>query len=151
MFRFAHSFVCLFVLSLAAHAATHPCALESVPAARLACYDKAFPPPPEVQEAAAERARAEFGDERSRVALRDPGQVVEQVDPQSIESVVVRVDHSLGARSVTLEDGQVWTQTDARSGGHVRAGDTVQVKRAILGGYHLVTPNGVILRVRRTR
>ncbi|TYT25697.1 hypothetical protein FZO89_05185 [Luteimonas viscosa] len=148
---FSFSLLWLFSLPLAAQPATHPCAAVAVPAERLACYDQAFPPPPEVHEAANERARADFGFDQPRESLRNPGQAVEQADPQGIESTVIRVDHGRNGRSFNLENGQVWTQTDARSGGQVQPGDSVQVRKAILAGYQLVTPNGVVLRVRRTR
>ncbi|MGJ4728241.1 hypothetical protein [Luteimonas sp. SDU101] len=139
-------------LSLAAQQPTHACTSVVEPAQRLACYDKAFPPPPEVSEAATERAQASFGLDKPRETLRNPGQTVEQADPERIESRVVKVDYAHGGqRSFSLENGQVWRQAEARSTGHVRAGDVVQVRKAIMGGYRLLTPDGVGLRVSRAR
>lgn len=140
----------LFAPPLAAQQASHACASVAEPAARLACYDKTFPPPPEVIEAATEKAQADFGLNKPRDPLRNPGQSVEQADPGRIESRVTKVDHG-GQRSFHLENGQIWTQADSISSGHMQAGDTVQVRKGILGGYLLVMPNGVALRVRRTR
>ncbi len=140
----------LFALPLAAQETSHACASVAQPAARLACYDKAFPPSREVIEAASEKAQADFGLKQSPESLGNPGQAAGQADPERIESRVIKVDHG-GQRSFHLENGQVWTQTEARSAGHVQAGDVVQVRKAILSGYHLVMPNGVIVRVRRTR
>ncbi|MCD9027519.1 type VI secretion protein [Luteimonas sp. BDR2-5] len=141
-----------FALPLAAQQASHGCASVAEPAARLACYDEAFPPPPEVIEAATERAQADFGLNTPRGSLRNPGQTVEQADPERIESRVVRVDHDRGGqRSFALENGQVWAQTESRSGGHVQSGDVVQLRKGTLGSYQLVMPNGVVLRVRRVR
>lgn len=151
MRRFSISLLCACSLPLAAQPAAHPCALVAASAERLACYDEAFPPPPEVHEAANKQARADFGLDTPRESTRDPGRAVEDADPDRIESTVVKVDHGRDGRSFRLENGQVWTQTDARSGGQVQAGDTVRVSRAILAGYQLLTPNGVVLRVRRTR
>ncbi len=146
------SFFWLFAQPLAAQQITHACSSVAQPAARLACYDKAFPPPPEVIEAATEKAQAGFGLNQPREPLRNPGQTVEQVDPERIESQVMKVDHGRdGQRIFTLENGQVWTQTESRSSGHVQAGDAVQVRKALMGGYHLVMPNGVVVRVRRVR
>lgn len=137
---------------LAAQQATHSCANVAEPAARLACYDRAFPPPPEVIEAATEKAQADFGLDKPRGSLRNPGQTDEQADPERIESRVAKVGHVReGQRIFTLENGQVWTQTDSRGGGHVQAGDVVQVRKGILSGYLLAMPNGVAVRVRRTR
>lgn len=145
-------FLCFLALPLAAQPGSHPCASVVGASARLACYDRAFPPPPEVIEAAAEKAQADFGLDRPGNELLDPGQTAGQADPERIESRVVKVDQvGGGQRRFSLENGQDWTQTDSRSGGHVQAGDVVQVRKAIFAGYHLVMPNGVIVRVRRTR
>lgn len=142
----------LAALPLAAQQPTHDCAGVAEPAARLACYDRAFPPPPEVNEVAAAKAQGEFGLDKPRESLRNPGQTVEQADPDRIESRVVKVDYAHnGQRSFSLENGQVWRQTESRSTGHVRAGDTVQVRKALLGSYMLMTPDGVGLRVSRAR
>ena len=148
---FMFPLLCLFALPLSAQGTgSHACASVAGAAARLACYDKAFPPPVEVIEAETEKAEAEFGLNRPRDTLLNPGQTLEQADPERIESRVTSVTQG-GQRSFHLENGQVWTQTDARSIGHVKVGDVVQVRRAVLGGYQLVMPNGVSLRVRRAR
>lgn len=142
----------LLALPVAAQQLTHVCASEAQPAARLACYDKAFPPSQEVIEAATEQAQADFGLNKPRDPLRNPGQTVEQADPDRVQGLVSRVDHGgNGQRSFHLENGQVWTQTDSTSSGHVQPGDTVQVRKGMLSGYLLVMPNGVVVRVRRTR
>lgn len=141
----------LLALPVAAQQPTHACASEAQAAARLACYDKAFPPPPDVIEAATEQAQADFGLSQPRDTLRNPGQTVEQADPQRIESRVTKVDHYNGQRVFSLENGQVWTQAESRSSGHVQDGDVVQVRKALMGTYMLIMPNGVALRVRRTR
>jgi hypothetical protein len=139
-------------LPVAAQPAGHACAGVANPAERLACYDRAFPPSPEVIEAASEQAQAEFGLDKPKDALRNPGQTPGQVDPDRIDSRVTGVSRGGdGQRVFTLENGQVWIQTDVRGSGHVQAGDTVQVRKAILGGYQLVMQNGVSVRVRRTR
>lgn len=137
---------------LAQESSGHPCAAVALPSDRLACYDKAFPPLPHVIEAAAERARADFGLKDSRESLRNPGQEDAQADPESIKSRVAKVDYGRnGQRSFELENGQVWILTEAGSSGHVRADDVVQVRRGTLAGYVLVTPGSVALRVRRLR
>lgn len=140
----------LFALPLAAQQPSHDCASVPEPAKRLACYDEAFPPSSETMAAAADKAQADFGLSQRRESLSNPGQTAEQSDPERIESQVIRVDHG-GQRSFHLENGQVWTQTDARSTGHAKAGDVVQVRKAMMSGYQLIMPNGISVRVRRTR
>ena len=56
-----------------------------------------------------------------------------------------------GQRIVILENGQVWAQTGSHSSGYLKAGDLVQVRKGLVGGYALVMSNGVTVRVRRTR
>jgi hypothetical protein len=145
------SLLWLFAPPLAAQEPGHACARVAGSAARLACYDKVFPPPPEVNEEAARQVEADFGLNKPREPLRNPGQTVEQADPERIETRVVKVDYDRsGLRSFNLENGQVWMQAESRSTGHVQAGDAVQVRKGLLGVYQLVMPNGVTLRVRRT-
>lgn len=135
---FLLSLLCLFALPLAAQASTHACSRVAEPAARLACYDRMYPPAPETHAAATETVQTDFG-------LNVP------TSPERIESRVLTVEHGHdGKRRFTLENGHVWTQTDA-NGVRVKAGDTVQVRRGTMGSYLLVAPNGVTLRVRRAR
>lgn len=150
------TFCWLLLLGIAtpatAQQATHACAGLADPTARLACYDEAFPLAPEVVEEAMQLAEAGFGLDPSPQGPRDAGMSARPPDPDSVESRVERVAHGRGAgRSFHLENGQVWTQTEARSTGQVRTGDTVEVRKGLLGSYQLVTPAGVFLRVRRVR
>ena len=145
------SILCLLALPLAAQEPSHPCARLADPAARLVCYDSAFPLSPEVAEAATQQAQADFGLDRPQAAS-DSGYRVQHAEPDGFESRVVKVDHGRGGvRSFNLENGQVWTQVEARSSGHVQDGQVVQVRKGVLGSYQLVTPAGVNLRVRRAR
>ena len=146
------SLLCLVAAPVGAQQPTHACTTVADAAARLACYDKAFPVPVEVIKAANQKAEAEFGWNSPTEKLRNPGQSAEEADPKRIESRVVKVDHmSNGYRRFELENGQAWTLTEAQSSGHVKAGDTVQVRKGLVAGYMLVTPSGVSLRVRRAR
>lgn len=143
------SLLTLFALPLAAQQAPHHCANVPEPAARLACYDKAYPPPPEVIEAAKAKARASFGLDKPRDAALTPSQ---SASPEHVESRITTVDYASGGqRSFNLENGQVWTMTESSSGGHVKPGDPVELRKGLLSGYVLVTPSGVTLRVRRIR
>ncbi len=136
--------------ALAQPAANHPCAATLQPAERLACYDRAFPPPPTVREAAAARAVEEFGlPHGSRAAvLRNPGQPRHEVEPDRIEARVDRIDTAGGLRWLTLDNGQRWT-VPAGTAGPLAPGDPVRISRAALGSHMLRTPGGVSLRARR--
>lgn len=141
----------LFASPLAAQSPSHPCAGESDPSRRLACYDKAFPLSPEVKKAALGRAVDEFGVAKPQNTSVSPGGGVASPDLDRIKGKIVAVEYGAGARRFRLDNGQVWTQTDPRSSGHVRVGESVEVRKAILGGYSLVMPNGISVRVTRTR
>lgn len=142
----------LLAFPLAAQAATHPCAQLAGPVARLACYDAAFPLAADVVEAEAQQAQAAFGLNKTQPPQRGGDDRSERADSDGFEGRVIKVDHGQGGlRSFRFENGQVWTQTEARSSGHVQDGQIVQLRKGILGSYQLVTPAGVMLRVRRTR
>ena len=128
----------------------HPCAPVVEPAARLACYDKAFPPPPQVREAAAKAAVDAFGRAEAAQARSYTGDAG-PADPQSVDARVTRVDYAAGRRSVQLDNGQTWTLAESNSAGPLKPGDAVSVRRGLMGSYLLRTPAGVSLRVRRTR
>lgn len=131
--------------------ASHPCASVALPADRLACYDRAFPPPPQVREEAVRQAEADFGLDRKPPPLENPEQPAEALDPDSVRGTVVSVTHQRNRRDITLDNGQVWATLEGGSKGHLRAGDTVELRRGLMGNYLLVTPAGSGLRVRRVR
>ena len=169
----------LFAIGIAAAGAgepTHPCAAVDDPAERLACYDETFPRPgapdgveqqavapvaepteipqprdiPVVPEAAEGPELVEkFGLTEAQLQARDPERPREErVD--RIEATVVGIRHrASGERLVTLDNGQVWLQTEITVRGHLAEGDQVVIRRAALGSFQLVTPGRVALRVRR--
>ena len=154
---------------------THPCAAVDNPAQRLACYDEVFPrpgaagverqaeapvaeptevPQPRESPAAPESAEGselveEFGLTEAQLQARDPERPREpRVD--RIEATVVGIRHrASGERLVTLDNGQVWLQTEITVRGHLAEGDQVVIRRAAFGSFQLVTPGRVALRVRR--
>ena len=142
---------CVMPLQLVAAEASHDCAMVADPAARLACYDKAFPPTPVVNEVAAKKAVNEFGLDKQPTPLLNPGQTLEEADPEHIVSRVAKVEYNGSKRTVTLENGQVWAVAKATSSGHMVNGDAVTVRKGALGSYQIVTPSGVSIRVLRVR
>jgi hypothetical protein len=135
--------------------ASHPCTAVVAPLERLACYDAAFPRSAtaiaESKAVAEAQARQEFGlSERERRERDAPG-LAEPV-PERLESTVARLDFaSNGARIITLDNGQVWQQSEVSSKGRLAIGDRVVLRNAALGSFMLVTPARVALRVRRLR
>lgn len=136
--------------------AAQECARVEAPAARLACYDRVFPPaagartlPTEAE--LREAAQRDFGLNRSQRQAADPDDDA-RAAPDSIEGVVDRVDNiDTGQRIVHLSNGQIWLLTEATRRGHLKSGDNVRFRKAMLGTYMLLTPSGLGLRAKRVR
>ena len=72
--------------------------------------------------------------------------------PDSMTAKVATVANRLtGELVVILDDGQVWVQIDTETKGKVKEGDEVTIRKATLGSYFLVTPNHILVRVRRVK
>jgi hypothetical protein len=73
--------------------------------------------------------------------------------PKPPEQVVGRVKSVVtkprGQYRITLEDGQVWEETQHTGGAAPEMGDTVTIKRGVLGSYFLSRSTGLALRVKR--
>ncbi len=133
---------------------SHACAAVLEADARLACYDKAFPPSAGAQsetvdlEVRRKQAVENYGFSERQLFERNPEQG--KVDPDHIRATVKGVaERSRGERVVTLENGQVWMLTEGTSRGRLRSGDQVTIRNAALGTYMLVTPSGIALRAKR--
>ena len=131
-------------------AATHACARIVSTTDRLACYDRAFPPIHDAQAEATEHARTfGFGPQHSATPTQPAAKAA---SAKNIASQVVSVGgNSNGERVFTLNNGQIWRQTESSVLGLVRAGDAITIRAASFGTYLLITPGGVPLRVKRVR
>lgn len=70
--------------------------------------------------------------------------------PSGISSRVSAVKlQPRGELVLTLDNGQVWQQTEAIPGFPVTQGDVVAIKTGALGSYRLVAPSGRVTRVTR--
>jgi hypothetical protein len=138
--------------TVAAADPAHPCARIADPAKRLACYDQAFPLAPGVLEQARELARAAFGLDRGKDVPRNPGQSQEEADPDRVQGKVAKVTHgNAGQRVITLDGGQTWMTTESVSAAQMRPGDTVTLRKGLMGNYILTTQGGGVVRVKRVR
>jgi hypothetical protein len=139
--------------------------------ARLACYDAIFRKPvasaastavPAAAAApaaatgtaaasAATNPEADFGLTEAAKRARDP-QKAQQEMPESITGAVAAVGRRpAGELTVTLENGQVWTQVMVDQRARVAVGDTVTIKKAALGSHLLVTQGRYATRVQRVK
>lgn len=139
------------LLAGAVQSAEHPCAEVPDPEQRLACYDRAFPPSESVREAARQRVLDRFGRQEPPPPMRDPAAPPQADEADRITSTITRVVHANGGRTITLDNGQIWTLTEATMRGPTNEGDEVTVRKGAMGSYILVTAAGVGLRVKRVR
>ena len=121
---------------------------------RLACYDAIFRQPAASAASAAGPAatlaspETDFGLTEAAKRARDPQQEM----LESITGTVVAVGRRpTGELTVTLKNGQVWTQVTVDQRAKVAAGDTVTIKKAALGSHLLETQGRYATRVRRVK
>jgi hypothetical protein len=127
--------------ALGADPPAHPCAGIQPDAERLACYDQAFGKGATPADGAS--GLREFGDE----ARQEPQKKISRISA-TVASVERRRE---GHFVVTLDNGQVWVQSELNSRADVRVGDLVTVRRGALGSYLLDTRAGIATRVKRIR
>jgi len=150
---------------------TTDCTTITADMARLKCYDeqaarqkrqavppsgttaatpapsKPVPPPPPV----AKSSPSEFGLDAD--AVRKKQAAANPDAPKSPEQLVARVTAVVtkprGYYRITLDDGQVWEETQHTGGLAPEVGETVTLKRGLLGSYFLSRSSGLALRVKR--
>ena len=132
----------------AAEDAKHPCTHVRDSADRLACYDQAFGKPTDSVAAA---PAEQFGFKEKEIK-RQTEQPAEPAAPASVTAAITSLTRQRdGKFVVTLDNAQVWSQSELNSQADVRVGDAVTVRRGALGSYLLVTKAGIATRVKRVK
>jgi hypothetical protein len=140
------------------------CASIAEDGQRLACYDGIFrsgrPDETHATPAAAVPSGSTAVDSTA-VSAADFGLTEQQIrqtrpdespEPDAITSPITQLKRApTGELIVTLENGQVWRQTDSTSSRGLRTGDQVTVKRAAMGSFFLTVAGQPTLRVRRIK
>jgi hypothetical protein len=109
---------------------SHPCASIVDDADRLECYDAAFGAP----------STPANGAEKTR-----------DKPAFSFTAVIGGLERRGGRFVATLDNGQVWSQTETNTRIEVRVGDSVTIRRGALGSYLLSNAAGLATRVKRLR
>ena len=95
--------------------------------------------------------KAQFGF-TEKEAARNTGQPAGSTTPSSVTATITSLDRRRdGKFVVTLDNTQVWSQSEFNSQADVDIGDTITVRRGALGSYLLVTKAGIGTRVRRVK
>lgn len=132
----------------AADDAKHPCAQVRDNTDRLACYDQTFGKPADSVAAA---SKQEFGFTEKEIQGQS-GQAAEPAVPTSVTAAITALARQRdGKFVVTLDNAQVWSQSEINSQADVQVGDAITVRRGALGSYLLVTKAGIATRVRRVK
>ena len=72
--------------------------------------------------------------------------------PETITSVIASLSHTPDGRFIaTLENGQVWLQSERDSLADAKVGDKVTLRRMLFGNYTFVTRTGYTLRVKQVK
>lgn len=147
-----------FSTASAAEPVRHRCGAVADDRDRLACYDAEFGRPEPAGAAVAagtiaapvSSAEADFG--LSKWTKRNLDPEAAKAAPQRITARVRQVGQQRDGRFVvTLDNDQVWLQSETMSRARVAVDDVVTIREASLGSFLLVTPNDVATRVRRVR
>jgi hypothetical protein len=137
------------------------CAHESDGAQRLACYDREIArltAPAAARDAAPSTAASapksapaeEFGltGERVRKLKAKEG----HVEPKALTAHIAAVAQlPYGRRRLTLDNAQVWEQTEEDWGFNPQSGATATITRGALGGFWMATEGHPQVRVKRIR
>jgi hypothetical protein len=139
-------------LAQAAPISLRVCVAESDDARRLACYDREMARVSEEPYPAA-KAQDEFGMEaelrRKKEQERSAGQPSK---PRQLLARTSKVSQRPdGLLVVTLDNGQVWQQTEPAPAFHVDSGDEVKVNPGVLGSYWMTAPSRQSARFKRVR
>lgn len=117
---------------------------------RLACYDKAVA---HIESgSAAPSAENMFGASTDLFPDRKTGRETKGEELQQISGTVVSLSRSeSGLVTLTLDNEQMWRQTDADATLTIKTGDSVTISRASLGTFRLVDKRGRSSRFKRVR
>ena len=124
---------------------------------RLACYDSLFGKPVRPGAAQLPAPAVVTADPTPpaaapRVAAPPPAKAPAPAPAQPVTGRITAVSRLANDRfAITLDNGQVWTQLERDLSAEVSAGDTVQIRPAMLGSWMLETQGGVKTRVRLAR
>ncbi len=136
---------------------SHRCAQQFDDAQRLACYDAQYGKPMIVRPAtgvavtpSTVAAPVVATPAAPAVAASKPRAPKDAAPSGNFTASISKLDllHD-GRFRATLDSGQVWTQLEPDKAAVLAVGDRVTVRKAVPGSFQLVTPAGVMTRVKQ--
>lgn len=114
------------------------CAEIAAPVDRLACYDKANPP-----MVKGDVATVGFGLSAKKE---------EKAEPVKVEAKITAISTMRdGKRLITLDNGQIWRETEAKPMVIIKKNVPITVREAALGTFMIDISDNVALRVKRVK
>lgn len=148
----------LAAVSATQAAESHRCAKVLDDAERLSCYDSAYGKPVPQAPVAAAAAKPVAVPESMRPPVQKPA-AEKQAKPAKedkpalarVTSTITALDHFRDGRfQATLQNGEVWTQSEPDTRFEVHVGEEVTIRPASLGSFLLDAKNGTT-RVKRAK
>jgi hypothetical protein len=94
---------------------------------------------------------SEFGLTEQQKQVRQPRERKQPPLESIMAGVTAAEQDRQGAWRLTLDNGQVWQQTEPALGVRFQAGSSVEIRRASMGSFVLQVPGRPVIRVRRVR
>jgi hypothetical protein len=108
---------------------------------------------PPARVAASESRSSEFGLDGE--ALRKKRVEEDREDPRAPDEMTARVakvsERAHGEYRIELDNGQIWVETLRTGGMAPGAGETITIKRGMMGSFYLTRESGLALRVKRIK
>jgi hypothetical protein len=135
------------------------CALMVESASRLACYDKlaaattGSDTPALLNSSPAPTGEQEFGLEADSVRqLRARAGLTQAPKPSQLTArIAVITELPYGRKEFTLDNGQVWRQTESQTTPVMKVGDALTITPGMLGSFWMQTDSRFALRAKRIR
>jgi hypothetical protein len=130
------------------------CTTESDDTRRLACYDKWLREPASVKTTTTTPAASpdqQFGMTPGLKRQQNPD-AARVTEKENLQAHVATVSHKLrGELVVTLDNGQVWEQTEEGLLVEIKSGEPVTISHGSLGSFWMTSAHYKGFKVRRTR
>jgi hypothetical protein len=118
------------------------CSIETAEAKRLACFDALASALPKIES-------DQFGMTANIARKRDPAAVAKSENDSLPGKIAALQEAPRGEYIFTLDNGQIWIESEARSAVRFAVGEAVQIERGAMGSLWLAADHHRKTRVKR--